>query len=93
VVSLSATVDNFFGRRSCRKYLNKRVPKVLLNKLIEAGRSAPSVSIYSYFFFLCIKFIIIVTYIFEKFNLNYFFFFKRVQIPNPGNFMWFQIQK
>jgi nitroreductase len=40
---MSVTVDNFYIRKSCRKFLPKPVSKELLNKLVEAGRRAPSV--------------------------------------------------
>jgi nitroreductase len=40
---MSISADNFFLRKSCRKYSQKPVTKDLLDKLIIAGRNAPSV--------------------------------------------------
>jgi nitroreductase len=40
---MSITGDNFYLRKSCRKYLDKSVPRELVDKIIDAGRHAPSV--------------------------------------------------
>jgi len=35
-------VDSILSRRSVRKYENKEIPQEIVNKIIEAGRNAPS---------------------------------------------------
>lgn len=39
--SLNPTVANIFARYSCRKYLDKPIPKEILATIIECGRVAP----------------------------------------------------
>jgi hypothetical protein len=48
----SVTADDFYLRRSTRKFQNKSVPKELLEKLIIAARNAPSVCDYFYVSFV-----------------------------------------
>lgn len=42
VVEKNATLKTIYERRSVRKYLNKAVPRELIDQLLEAGRMAPS---------------------------------------------------
>ena len=42
VVVPMSLIDVILSRRSIRKYLNKPIPKDVMNSILEAGRQAPS---------------------------------------------------